>query len=82
MNDNDKEIIIHYDLDEYIENIINGLSDEECQDIINSVNNGYFSGIVTPKHLKKILRNSMHEMILNNKPTQNRGVLYGKQRLL
>ena len=66
MIDNDKEIIIHYDLDEYIENIINGLSDEECQEIIDSVNNGYLSGIITPKHIKKYLRNSMRETMLKS----------------
>lgn len=78
MIDNNKEVIIRYDLDEYIENIINGLSDEECQEVINSENNGYLAGVVKPEHIKKILRNSMREMMLGNEPTQNIGVLYEK----
>lgn len=57
---------IRFDLDEYIENIINGLSDEECQEIIDSVSNGYLTGIVTPRHIKNYLRNSMREMMTKN----------------
>lgn len=63
MIDNNKEIIIRYDLDEYIENIISRLSDEECQEMIDSINNGYLTGIVKPKHIKNYLCNSMREMI-------------------
>jgi hypothetical protein len=63
MIDNNKETVIRFDLDEYIENIINGLSDEECQEIIDSVNNGYLSGIVAPRHIKNYLRNCMREMM-------------------
>lgn len=66
MIDNDKEIIIRYDLDEYIENIVSSLSDEEYQEIIDSTNNGYLTGIVKPEHLKNYLRNSMHEMMLKS----------------
>ena len=66
MIDNNKEIIIRFNLDEYIENIINGLSDEECQEIIDSVSNGYLTGIVTPRHIKNYLRNSMREMMTKN----------------
>lgn len=66
MIDNNKEIIIRYDLDEYIENIINGLSDEECQKLIDSVNNGYLTGIVKPEHIKNYLRNSMREIMMKS----------------
>lgn len=66
MFDTNKEIIIRYDLDEYIENIVSGLSDEECQEIIDSVNNGYLSGIVKPEHIKNYLRNAMREMMLKS----------------
>lgn len=65
MVDNDKEIIVHYDLDEYIENIISCLSDEELQEIIDSIHNGYLSGIVTPQQIKKSLRIAMRDMMLN-----------------
>lgn len=66
MIDNNKEIIVRYDLDEYIENIINGMSDKEYQEIIDSVNNGYLNGIVTPEHIKKYLRNAMRKMMLES----------------
>lgn len=66
MPENNKEIIVRYDLDEYIDSIINKLSDEEVQEIIDSTHNGYLSGIVTPKLLKMHLRNSIREMMLNS----------------
>ena len=66
MIDNDKEIIIRYNLDEYIENIVSELSDEEYQEIIDSTNNGYLSGIVKPEHIKNYLRNAMREMMLKS----------------
>lgn len=66
MTDNDKEIIIRCDLDEYIEDIISGLSDEEYQEIIDSTSNGYLTGIITPEHIKKHLRNSLLEVMLKN----------------
>ena len=69
MIDNDKETIVRWDLDEYIENIISELSDEECQEIIDSTNNGYLSGIVKPEHIKNYLRNSMREMMLKSVET-------------
>ena len=65
MGDN-KEIIIRYDLDGYIENIISGLSDEECQEIIDSVNNGYLTGTIKPEHIKNYLRDYMREMMLKS----------------
>ena len=65
MVDNNEEVVVRYDLDEYIENIINGLSDEELQEIIDSTHNGCLSGIVTPKLIKKHLRNSIREIMLN-----------------
>jgi hypothetical protein len=64
MFDTSKEIVIRYDLDEYIENIVSGLSDEECQEIIDSINNGYLSGIVKPEHIKNYISNAMREMML------------------
>lgn len=66
MIDNNKEIIIRYDLDEYIESMVSVLSDEECQEIIDSTNNGYLSGIVKPEHIKNYLRNAMREMMLKS----------------
>lgn len=66
MIDNNNEIIIRYDLYEYTENIINGLSDDECQEIIDSIDNGYFTGIIKPKHIKKFLCNIVHEMMLKD----------------
>ena len=66
MIDNNKGTIIRYDLDEYIENIVSGLSDEECQKIIDSTNNGYLSGIVKPEHIKNYLRNAMRSMMLKS----------------
>ena len=66
MIDNNKEIIIRYDLDEYIENMVSVLSDEECQEIIDSTNNGYLSGIVRPEHIKNYLRNAMREIMLKS----------------
>ena len=65
LDNNDKKIIVHYDLDEYVENIINGLSDEECQEVIDSVGNGYLSGIVTLQQIKKSFRIAMRDMMLN-----------------
>ena len=65
MVDNNGKIVVRYDLDEYIDSIINELSDEELQEIIDSTNNGYLSGIVTPKLIKKHLRNSIREIMLN-----------------
>lgn len=64
MFDTSKEIVIRYDLDEYIENIVSGLSDEECQEIIDSIKNGYLSGIVKPEHIKNYISNAMREMML------------------
>lgn len=69
MIDNNNEIIIRYDLDEYIENIISGLSDEECQEVIDSVNNGYLTGIIKPEHIKNYLRHSMREIMLKSDET-------------
>lgn len=66
MIDNNNEIIIRYDLDEYIENTINGLSDEECQEAIDSVGNGYFNGIITPEHVRKYLCNYMRKVMLKS----------------
>lgn len=66
MIDNNNEIIVRYDLDEYIEDIISGLSDEECQEIVDSTNNGYLTGIVKPEHIKNYLRNAMREMMLES----------------
>lgn len=66
MFDTNKEIVIRYDLDEYIENIVSGLSDEEYQEIISSTNNGYLSGVVKPEHIKNYLRNAMREMMLKS----------------
>ena len=66
---NNKETIIRYDLDEYIENVISCLSDEEYQEIIDSVNNGCLSGIVTPQLLKKHLRNSIRKIMLERTDT-------------
>lgn len=66
MIDNNKETVIRFDLDEYIENIINGLSDEECQEVIDSVGNGYFNGIITPKYVRKYLRNYMRKVMLGD----------------
>jgi hypothetical protein len=66
MFDTNKEIVIRYDLDEYIENIVSGLSDEEYQEIINSTNNGYLSGVVKPEHIKNYLRNAMCKMMLKS----------------
>lgn len=65
MVDNNGKIVVRYDLDEYIDSIINELSDEELQEIIDSTHNGCLSGIVTPKQIKKSLRNSMREIMLN-----------------
>ena len=59
-----KEIVLRYDLDEYIEKIVSELSDEEYQEIIDSVNNGYLSGVVKPEHIKKYLRNAIRETII------------------
>ena len=64
MIDSNNKIIIRSDLDEYIENIVNGLSDEECQEVIDSVGNGYLSGIITPKYVRKYLRNYMRKVML------------------
>ena len=66
MIDNNREIIIRYDLDEYIEDIVSGLSDEELQEIIDSTNNGYLSGIVKPEHIKNYLINAMRKMMLKS----------------
>ena len=66
MIDNNSETIIRYNLDEYIENIISRLSDEELQEIIDSTGNGCLSGIVTPKMVKRHLRNSMYKIMSNS----------------
>ena len=66
MIDNNNKIIIRSDLDEYIANMVNRLSDEECQEVIDSVDNGYLSGIITPKHVRKYLRNYMRKVMLGN----------------
>ena len=74
MFNSNEAITIRYDLDEYIEDIINGLSDEEYQEIIDSIPNGCLSGIliprklnriVKPKHIKRYLRYYIRKIMLN-----------------
>lgn len=65
MFNSDEAITIRYDLDEYIEDIINGLSDEEYQEIIKSIPNGCLSGILIPKQLKKYMHHHIRKMMLN-----------------
>ena len=65
MFDTNEEIVVRYGLDEYIDSIINNISDEELQEIIDSTHRGYLSGIVTPKQIKNNLRNSMRKIMLN-----------------
>lgn len=75
MFNSDEAITIRYDLDKYIEDIVNELSDEECQEVIDSIPDGCLSGIliprklngiVKPKHIKRYLRYHIRKMMLSN----------------
>ena len=66
MNDNNEAITIRYDLDEYIEDIVNGLSDEEYQEAIDFIGHEYFNRIIKPKHIKRYLRRHIRKMILSS----------------
>ena len=74
MFNSDEAITIRYDLDQYIEDIVNELSDEEYQEIIDSIPDGCLSGIliprklnriVAPKHVKRYLHYHIRQMMLS-----------------
>ena len=65
MFNSNEAITIRYDLDKYIEDIVNELLDEECQEVIDSIGNGYLNRIVKPKHVKRYLHYHIRKMMLS-----------------